>query len=288
MDVDTIITGLEEYTEVLGENRKQMLADIWRTQESHKPQGVHWAPSNMRKLERRLHRNKPMLLVDPPQMDLAWFKRTFDAIRAVIREYAAEKDMPIFTASSDSITERDIRDGVVYTTDTLTAIAKRLGVPDDDRSQAGMAAMAVLSTIRPFAREAVKNAPIDVREMEILSEPCPLCGASAALSIVRGDGETEPFSRTLYCTNCESQWAYPVHKCTNCGDEESRNHTYFQHEGDPAHRMYFCRKCQSALPTVFASALGYELNARVEEAVALPITYSLLDEEAVRAYIEEG
>lgn len=87
-------------------------------------------------------------------------------------------------------------------------------------------------------KKAMFNAPLpDSDEAE--SAGCPICGESAALSVL-----TPPNGkRCLHCTLCGHEWTTTRVGCIRCGTEEASDQNYLKSEEFPGIEVVACEAC---------------------------------------------
>jgi len=127
-------------------------------------------------------------------------------------------------------------------------------------------ALAVVSAIQPQAARAAKDIVAPDKSLLETGE-CPVCGAPAAMGILRNEGQAHGGSRELWCALCDYTWAFPRIKCVRCGNERQKELEFFFAEGDTAHRVYACEDCGGTLKVVNEADLGRMCDPRVEEIV---------------------
>lgn len=285
MELSQHIEALEQYRSKLGDRQTDFLIKLWTVQDECEPE-ISWEAPELSKMMHKIAKHKPVLSIDTPQMDLEWFKHTLDKIRAVIRENAKDKESSVFTVSLESLKASDIKDAVIEIDSCVRKVSQRLqtGKLADEN---GMLALAVVSTIRAFSRACARKISIPgILDYEFPETPvCPVCGSSAALATVRANVTADGGHRHLYCSQCETMWHYPRIKCSYCGSVDPDDLRYFFSEEDPAHQMHVCRDCETAMPTVQLAQLKGLFSPLVEEAVTIPLAYSVMRSQVVQDFL---
>ncbi len=74
---------------------------------------------------------------------------------------------------------------------------------------------------------------------------CPICGYPPGLATLREEG-----SLSLYCSLCWQVWDYRRLRCPFCSNEDPSTLGYFQVEGEPGYRVYYCDMCHGYIKTL--------------------------------------
>jgi FdhE protein len=74
---------------------------------------------------------------------------------------------------------------------------------------------------------------------------CPVCGSAPTLARIGGEGE----GRTLFCSLCETSWAYPRLRCPFCENDRQEDLHYVYSENEVGIRMDICNRCKGNLKT---------------------------------------
>lgn len=287
MTYEQNLEALEQYRERLGDKQTDFLAALWKIQDECEPE-VTWDAGDRETMLKRLNKNKNLLSFNTPQMDVEWFVDTLGKIRDLIRENARDKDSSIFLADLSTIKQSDLKDGVIYVDNAVKRINKRLNVTHQS-DENGMLALAIVSTIRTFARACARN--VDTAWFLDYGFPetptCPICGSSAALGIVRPKVTVDGGQRHLYCAHCDTTWHYPRIKCSYCGSVDPDGLRYFFSTEDPAHQMHVCKKCETAVPSMQLIEFKGLFSPMVEEAVTLPLAYSVMNSKPVQDFLND-
>jgi len=149
--------------------------------------------------------------------------------------------------------------------DLIVRLCDQCGfAPDSD--EATILALATVSALQPRASAAAAAVgKLDAKAPDL--GVCPICGAPAALGILRNEGQAHGGSRDLWCSLCDYTWNYPRIKCARCGNVRQDEIEFFFNETDKAHRVYACQDCGGTLKVVDETSLGRFCNPRVEELV---------------------
>lgn len=105
--------------------------------------------------------------------------------------------------------------------------------------QIALSGIAHLSRTRIMeTKKAMFNAPLPDSD-EAQSSGCPICGESAALSVL-----TPPNGkRCLHCTLCGHEWPTTRVGCIRCGTEEASDQDYLKSEEFPGIEVVACEAC---------------------------------------------
>lgn len=93
---------------------------------------------------------------------------------------------------------------------------------------------------------------------------CPFCGTYPRLAF-----ETES-GRTLCCPLCGHNWPFVRVRCTVCDNTDHSTLGYFEAEGLPDKRVYFCRVCNHYLKVIDARKRQVH-DAETEDALSLEL-----------------
>jgi FdhE protein len=122
----------------------------------------------------------------------------------------------------------------------------------------------VFESVRPFIkanRESLKS-HLDLKNW--LKGYCPVCGSLPSMSFLKGEGQ-----RYFQCSLCELQWPGVRLQCPFCGSSYHKDLHYFYAEGDEAHRVDLCDKCNRYIKTLDSRKIDYDPDLDLEDIVTL-------------------
>jgi hypothetical protein len=79
---------------------------------------------------------------------------------------------------------------------------------------------------------------------------CPRCGHPPVVGVLREDREAQAVVRTLVCSLCAGEWAYPRVACPACGEEDPERLPRYTAEEIPWVRVEGCDACGRYLKAV--------------------------------------
>ncbi len=92
---------------------------------------------------------------------------------------------------------------------------------------------------------------------------CPMCGSEPWLARLAHDSGR----RILACALCRTEWIFDRLHCPFCGGDDQPQLRHFTVDGDEAHRVDCCDRCQRYIKTVDERALGRPANLPVEDVI---------------------
>lgn len=104
------------------------------------------------------------------------------------------------------------------------------------------------------------------------SGTCPFCGSEPMLAVLRPEGLGA--KRSLVCSLCCTEWAFPRIKCPSCGEDRNDELPVYTPEGEGAIdyvRVDACETCKTYVKSVDLSKMGVAVPI-VDELAALPLT----------------
>lgn len=286
MDFTKTSQALEQYRSCLGDRQSDFLQGLWKIASEHEPE-IEWEAPDRDQLLKMARKHKHWLSHNTPQIDRDWFIACLSDMRDHIKTYAKNKNSSVFIADLSLIKQSDLKNALCHTDQAVQSISKRLGITHMS-DENGMFALAVVSTIRVWARAAAEliYCP-EILDYDFPETPCcPCCGASAALAVVRPTVSVDGGHRNLYCAHCGTMWHYPRIKCSHCGSVDPHDLRYFYSPSDEAHQMHVCRDCETALPSVSMKHLDKIFDPMVEEAVSLPLAYHVMNSQLVQDFLD--
>ena len=78
---------------------------------------------------------------------------------------------------------------------------------------------------------------------------CPYCGGSPVAAVLRDEPATKG-RRTLLCSLCQSEWAYPRTRCPACGEERAEKRPHHVSESWPHIRLEECGSCRTYVKAI--------------------------------------
>ncbi|MCY4658295.1 MAG: formate dehydrogenase accessory protein FdhE [Acidobacteria bacterium] len=78
---------------------------------------------------------------------------------------------------------------------------------------------------------------------------CPDCGAAPVAAVLRDEPATKG-RRTLLCSLCQSEWAFPRTRCPACGEERAEKRPHHVSESWPHIRLEECGSCRTYLKAI--------------------------------------
>ena len=99
--------------------------------------------------------------------------------------------------------------------------------------------------LRPSLRKTARRIAEEFDLTKWSHGHCPVCGS--APTIARLGGESD--GRTLFCSLCETSWAYPRLRCPFCENDRQEDLSYVYSENEVGIRMDICSRCRGRLKT---------------------------------------
>ena len=84
---------------------------------------------------------------------------------------------------------------------------------------------------------------------------CPCCGGAPLAAVLRDEPEVKG-RRTLLCSLCLTEWAFPRTRCPACGEERAGRRPHHLSESWPHVRLEECGSCRTYLKAVDLRADG--------------------------------
>ena len=84
---------------------------------------------------------------------------------------------------------------------------------------------------------------------------CPYCGAAPVAAVLRDEPATKG-RRTLLCSLCASEWAYPRTRCPACGEERAEKRPHHVSESWPHIRLEECGSCRTYIKAIDLREVG--------------------------------
>ena len=97
---------------------------------------------------------------------------------------------------------------------------------------------------------------------------CPVCGSQPNLATL-GEGDK---SRILYCSLCETSWAFPRFKCHFCGKNQAEGLTCIFAEKEKDLRVDLCDSCGQGIGTLDTSYYAAPVIPVLDELVISHLT----------------
>ncbi|MCY4635154.1 MAG: formate dehydrogenase accessory protein FdhE [Acidobacteria bacterium] len=84
---------------------------------------------------------------------------------------------------------------------------------------------------------------------------CPCCGAAPVAAVLRDEPEIKG-RRTLLCSLCLTEWAYPRTRCPACGEQRAEKRPHHVSESWPHIRVEECGSCRTYIKAVDLREVG--------------------------------
>jgi len=126
--------------------------------------------------------------------------------------------------------------------ETLESVCRSYGA---DPSLVGLL---IRLSLRPSLRRVSIKAKEEFDFAVWNSGYCPVCGARPSLSELN-EGER---ARSLYCSLCETDWAFPRLKCPFCGNNRPEDLSFVYAEEEKEIRLDICNSCGQGIGTLDA------------------------------------
>jgi FdhE protein len=92
---------------------------------------------------------------------------------------------------------------------------------------------------------------------------CPMCGSEPWMARLAADNG----QRILACSLCRTEWTFDRLRCPFCEGDDQPRLRHFVIEGDDAHRVYCCDRCQRYIKTVDERVSARPANLLVEDMI---------------------
>ena len=102
---------------------------------------------------------------------------------------------------------------------------------------------------------AVDTSPAGGSGSQSARAACPYCGAAPVAAVLRDEPEIKG-RRTLLCSLCQSEWAYPRTRCPACGEERAEKRPHHVSESWPHIRLEECGSCRTYVKAVDLREVG--------------------------------
>ena len=157
------------------------------------------------------------------------------------------------TAALSELPTRFVADG----SGCVEALAGRTGIEVH-------ALQFVLETVlSPYLEKAASGFREQLSQTAWQRGVCPICGSEPYMArLAQEDGR-----RLLACRLCNTEWPFPRLSCPFCPHSTPGTLTYFQVEGDDAHRVDCCPACRRYIKTTDERTLGRPAVLPIEDIV---------------------
>lgn len=122
---------------------------------------------------------------------------------------------------------------------TLRSLCKDYGVDPH------IAHLLLQIALRPSLRKTARKIAEEFDLTEWPHGHCPVCGSAPTLARLGEESE----GRTLFCSLCETSWAYPRLRCPFCENDRQEDLHYIYSENEVGIRMDMCNRCKGHLKT---------------------------------------
>ena len=102
---------------------------------------------------------------------------------------------------------------------------------------------------------AVDTSPAGGSGSQSARAACPYCGAAPVAAVLRDEPEIKG-RRTLLCSLCQSEWAYPRTRCPACGEERAEKRPHHVSESWPHIRLEECGSCRTYVKAIDLREMG--------------------------------
>ncbi|MCY4025934.1 MAG: formate dehydrogenase accessory protein FdhE [Acidobacteria bacterium] len=102
---------------------------------------------------------------------------------------------------------------------------------------------------------AVDTSPDSGSGSETARAACPCCGAAPVAAVLRDEPEIKG-RRTLLCSLCQSEWAFPRTRCPACGEERAEKRPHHVSESWPHIRLEECGSCRTYVKAIDLREVG--------------------------------
>ena len=154
----------------------------------------------------------------------------------------------------------EVLEGLLAENEVLGETAEKLGV------EAQSLAFIAYHSIRPsIVKSAVRMATHLEAYADWQKGYCPVCGSSAGLSVLDGEGKRE-----MACSFCWHRW--PVNRacCPSCGDRAGQQGlAYFYSDEEKEYRVETCAACKLYFKTIDMREMGRPLYLPLEQLATL-------------------
>lgn len=128
-----------------------------------------------------------------------------------------------------------------------------------------------------FLRQEAPGPGVEALAQRLASAPsapegggCPRCAAAPQLAVLREDPAAETVRRTLLCSACAEEWAFPRVLCPNCREEQPEKLVRLTAQEIPWVRVEACDSCKTYLKAVDLTKCP-EAEPVVDELASLPL-----------------
>jgi hypothetical protein len=214
---------------------------------------------------------------DVPKIDSEDFTMSVEDFKAlfvpVIRFIAVSEHAFVATAQKleeeivPQLTGDDLKDTLFNPQALADIFAEKLEISAEDNADQWVTFnMALVASLSPFALQVARNTASD--EKPVCDKGCcPVCKQDAEMGILTAtDDESTGSPRKLWCSYCETEWAYDRIRCTRCGTRNQESLTYHYDDGDSGRRIYFCSECESTQKVLCEKSLddSADIDVRIE------------------------
>ncbi|AEE14762.1 formate dehydrogenase accessory protein [Thermodesulfobium narugense DSM 14796] len=188
-------------------------------------------------------------------IDTEEFKKVFDEGRSYLELFKLKmykKDLNFLA----KIVKDDfgIKEKVRFDEKSLT-IFDKLNLSED---KIGFVKLLVYSSIYSYIGEILSKRCNLAKWYEPV---CPVCGSSAGIGFIEGDGK-----KSLVCSTCYTRWGHRRTVCPLCADEEQKSMRYYSADELPGWRVEVCEACGMYLKVL-------DLREKNEDTHLYPLLY---------------
>jgi len=147
----------------------------------------------------------------------------------------------------------------------------------------------VAFALQPFAGAAAAKLKRDIPSADIaIRGDCPVCGSPASIGLISDAGEFTGGARDLWCSHCDTQWAFHRVRCARCLTASPHKLEYVYDKEDPAHRIHVCSNCGGSLPVTHEKLMRTIADPRVEDFAMMDLHHAVMADPSIREKLEKA
>lgn len=280
MDIEYINRAADAYLENAqgaAAARLEFLKGLWALQAALADSAPEYAAAEAGIARDALATGQPLFLASAPEVPADAYVDAIARIVAyilgagVLNEIDAEALARADFASviTDATATSALRDFDGFVTDVCTTLS-----PNADGVSKAAVAFVLHSALVPFLTGAAAASLEALGEMEWTvwgSGNCPVCGAAATMGRLSESTKLKGAERTLWCSQCHTEWTYERLRCVRCGSRAQDKLRYTYEENDPAHRLHLCDECHGYIKVTVVDDLTTPLSMPVEDAASITL-----------------
>ena len=256
---------LNLHRNTLGDELVDFFIGLWDLMEGIEP--AAWTPSDIEALNAAAKNGTVMFSVESPVVTASYVTSTLRPILTYIGSKFATFEAVVQAADKADIegdlTEELLAGAFTAPDDLIMAIAELLGV-DNDGANYDFLRLAVVTALSPPASAAA--AQLTTPEAgSFKTGICPCCGMPATFAHLKQAGELSGDPRDLWCSFCDTSWAYPRLQCVRCGHNVQKDLPFYFDETNQGYRIYACKKCGGTIKGASESTLHKLIDPRATD-----------------------